>query len=301
MMLLLAAACLLSAGLLLALALRQDRARARIDMRLEGIAVGLHGGAEDPFAEASPLRARLRRLAVPFERAGFAVTPRRAALGLLLASAVFVSLLSLAGPRVAVALFAAGLLLGAWLLGRLSRRRSERLLAALPELLESMRQAVMAGNAPAVAFVRALRSQRGEVRAELRSIERRLQLGASLPEAFAPCVERLQFHELRLLAILFRVHQVYGGSFNEMLESLIKTLRDRQRTAREFKAASSEIRMSTRVVQLVPLFVAFAIWLVQPEHFDFFFSEAGFGHGLAILGLYGSGLVISGWLARADY
>lgn len=300
MTLLLAGVLLFAAAALLVLGRRPDPAMPLIETRLtEVAAIGKAGGAVEPAAGG--LTVRLRTLLSPFERAGISLTPERAVSAVLLVGLGVFVLALLVGPVLTGVLLLVAVAVATWWLSTLSRRRTDRLLAALPEVLESMRQAVMAGSAPSAAFARALEGQSSEVRRRFRSVEMRLRLGLPLAEALEPTVERLQLGELRLLQLLFRTHQTYGGSFNEMLENLVKTLRNRHRIQREFKAATGEIRMSIRVVQAVPVVVALAVWTVKPSHLQFFLSADGIGYGMATLALYAGGVVVTGWLSRASY
>ncbi|EGH25810.1 type II secretion system, protein F domain, partial [Pseudomonas amygdali pv. mori str. 301020] len=87
-------------------------------------------------------------------------------------------------------------------------------------------------------------------------IERNVQLGVSLPDAardFAELYERDEFH---LFALGLRVNHRYGGNASELMENLIKLIRDREQAGRQLRAMTGETRMTALVLALLPVGMA---------------------------------------------
>ncbi|GAO94619.1 hypothetical protein PSA5_17900 [Pseudomonas syringae pv. actinidiae] len=97
-------------------------------------------------------------------------------------------------------------------------------------------------------------------------IELNVQLGVSLPDAvrdFAELYERDEFH---LFALGLRVNHRYGGNASELMENLIKLIRDREQAGRQLRAMTGETRMTAIVLGLLPVSMAGYFLAVNPDY-----------------------------------
>jgi tight adherence protein B len=97
-------------------------------------------------------------------------------------------------------------------------------------------------------------------------IKRNVQLGVSLPEAAHDYAEFYEQDELRLFALGLKVNHRYGGNASELLENLIKMIRERDQGARQLRAMTGETRVTALVLAVLPVSVAGYFLLVNPTY-----------------------------------
>jgi tight adherence protein B len=97
---------------------------------------------------------------------------------------------------------------------------------------------------------------------------------------------------MSMLAAAIRTNMRYGGSVSAVLSNLSAILRERVRIGRELKAATSEAKVSSRVLIAMPLVAMALLMAANPAYIDFFLQDAR-GHRLAIIAV---GLQLAGML-----
>ncbi|WP_030541140.1 type II secretion system F family protein [Sphingobium sp. DC-2] len=267
---------------------QRSAAHARLDRRL---AVLSRAGSAPPRL-ALPLSVP-ERMAPLLARAQLEVTPRSA--GILAGSLVLIALflLLLSGPVAVLALIiGAPLLLFAWIRQR-AHRRIEALVDALPFYIDAVRQMQTVGNSLSQALERALGDAPAIVRAYLAPVGRRLELGAPVGDAMQQLADRLRVPEISMLAAAIRTNLRYGGSITAVLSNLATILRERIRIKRELRAATSEAKVSSRVLIAMPLVAMALLMSMNPSYIDFFLADPR-GHRLAVvaIGLQAAGMLV---------
>lgn len=192
----------------------------------------------------------------------------------LCAMAVIGTALVLAGPVAALALLA-GLPIAAhsWLQAR-ARKRTEALTKALPLYLDAVRQLQAVGNSLSQALERALADAPDIVRSYFGTTARRLEMGAPVAETMQHLADRLRIPEVSMLAAAIRTNLRFGGSLGTALTNLAAILRERVRIRRELAAATSESRVSARVLIAMPLLAMILLVAMNPAYIDFFVGDA---------------------------
>lgn len=289
---------LLVGGLaLLPLLMERNRAHARLSSRLA------HLAPESTAAAAPALTITMPdRIAPLLARAQIDLSPR--AVGIAAGSAALLALflLLLSGPVATLAfLLVTPAALFAWVRRR-ARRRIDALVDALPFYIDAVRQLQAIGNSLSQALERALAEAPDIVRAYLAPMARRLQLGAPAAEAMQQLAERLRVPEMSMLAAAIRTSTRYGGSISTTLSNLSAILRERIRIKRELKAATSEARVSSRVLIVMPLVAMAILMSMNPAYIDFFLEDAR-GHRLAVaaIGLQAAGMLVMRHVMRLEF
>ena len=269
------------------LLLERRKLFARLDGRLSGLS-----------AVAAPAPVAARHIAMPermaplFARAQIELSSRAIGIVAGCGALAMLFMLLLAGPVATLAfVLAAPLLLLAWVQRR-AARRIDALVDALPFYIDAVRQMQAVGASLSQALERALAESPAIVRAYLAPMARRLQLGAPAGEAMQQLAERLQVAELSMLAAAIRTSLRYGGSISTTLSNLSGILRERIRIKRELKAATSEARVSARVLVAMPLVAMALLMAMNPAYLDFFLDDPR-GRRLAIIAM---GLQVAGML-----
>lgn len=259
-----------------------------------------------PMGTDLPARARPismpERLAPLLARAQVEVTAERLRLlGWLVVGAAVIALILL-GPIVALAVIG-GLPFAAfaWLQAR-AAKRTDGLIEALPHYIDAVRQLQAVGNSLPQAIERALPDAPAPVRSYFAPAARRLEMAAPLAETVQQLADRLRVPEISMLAAAIRTNLRYGGSIGTVLRNLSGILRDRARVRWELKAATSEAKVSSRVLIAMPLLAMVVLVLMNPDYVTFFLRDHR-GHTLALaaVGLEGAGILVLRRVLRLDF
>ena len=279
---------LIVAGVAIALLALRARKMADLDRRLARLSSG-----SAPLASRSTPLSMPDRIAPLLARAQVEPTSRAVGMASAIAALIALFLLLLAGPIALLAFLAsAPLLLLAWV-GRRAHRRTEALVDALPFYIDAVRQMQAVGNSLPQALERSLAQAPAIVRAYLAPMARRLEVGAPAGDAMQQLADRLRVPEMSMLAAAIRTSSRYGGSISATLSNLASILRERLRIKRELKAATSEAKVSSRVLIAMPLVAMALLMAMNPAYIDFFLADPR-GHRLAIIaiGLQAAGMLV---------
>lgn len=177
------------------------------------------------------------------------------ALGLLLGSWWVALLLSLGIPLAAQA----------YLTWRY-RRRMRRIIEQLPGLLDYSVRSLKAGRTLTDAVLGGLENTREPLRAAMQRVQRNVQLGVPLADALSELAELYGQDELRVFALGLRINQRYGGNATELMENLIKLIREREQGGRQLRAMTGETRVTAWILGALPLLMVGYFLLGNPGY-----------------------------------
>lgn len=233
------------------------------------------------------------RLQTTIEQAGLAWAPGQVCLVcLLLALAAFNAVWYLtpfgtfAGLPAAAA---AGALPIAYIL-RTRRKRIEAFEAQFPDSLQFVARAMRAGHAFSVAL-EMVHSEFGKpLGGEFRRTFEEHNLGLPMETALQNLSERVPLIDVQFFVAAVLLQKRTGGNLAEILEKLASLIRDRFKLRGQIRTISAHGRLSSMVLTAIPLVVAVLMWMVYPEHMEFFVKNetgqwmAGLAVGLQALG-----------------
>lgn len=155
-------------------------------------------------------------------------------------------------------------LLRFYLLVRL-RRRLQRMIVQLPQLLDHIIRSLKSGRTLGDGFLLAIDNCQQPLHGALLRTRNSIQRGMPLSDAvddFAALYDQEEFH---ILALSMSVNQRYGGNASEVLENLIRLIRDRDQASRQLRAMTGETRMSALVLGGLPIAMAGYLFLSSPD------------------------------------
>ncbi|SDH23791.1 tight adherence protein B [Pseudomonas flavescens] len=174
-----------------------------------------------------------------------------------------------------------GLIVGHWLgllimsllpllLGRLFialryRRRVLRMIEQLPIFLDHVIRSLKSGRALGDALMLAMEVAPEPLRGALARTRRNAQRGMGLGDALQDFADLYERDEFQVLALGVRVNQRYGGNSSELLNNLIRLIREREQSARKLRALTGETRISAYVMGGLPLALACYIFVTNPQ------------------------------------
>jgi tight adherence protein C len=154
------------------------------------------------------------------------------------------------GIAVALGLPAAGFFVPDALLEREARRRSRRLVAALPDALDLLAVSVASGRGPADGLAQLARAGEGPLAEEMRIAVAELSCGSSLSAALAALRARVPGSELATLVASIERSRRFGSPLADQLRRQATALRRDSRRAVEERAARAAPKIQL-VVALV--------------------------------------------------
>lgn len=236
------------------------------------------------------------RLRVALERAGWAMTPERFTLGFavaaLAASVLGGTVLGPLGVPAAVATTGLGT---SWALRRSARRRRDRFVDELPDVLTVMAASLRSGHGLYEAVRAAAADAPDPAGGELRRVVLDVRAGGDLGRSFHALGERVDCPELRWAVDAITISQDVGGELAETLLTVAATVRERRMLRRRVQAVTAEGRLSVVVMSALPPAVVVATALLDATSFERLTTGSGRGFLLAAGVLELGGLL---WMRR---
>lgn len=146
------------------------------------------------------------------------------------------------------------------------RRRVNRMVEQLPALLDHTVRSLKSGRTLADAVLGGIAASNDPLKEAMGRVERSVLLGVALPDAMRDLAELYEQDEFRLFALGLKVNHRYGGNASELLENLIKLIREREQGARQLRAMTGETRMTAIVLAALPISVAGYFLLTNPNY-----------------------------------
>lgn len=146
------------------------------------------------------------------------------------------------------------------------QRRLKRMIEQLPQMLDHTVRSLKSGRTLADAVLGAIEATDDPLKRAMSRIQRNVQLGVSLPEAANDFAEFYEQDEFRLFALGLKVNHRYGGNASELLENLIKMIREREQGARQLRAMTGETRITAYVLGGLPVSMVGYFMIINPEY-----------------------------------
>lgn len=189
-----------------------------------------------------------------------------------------------------------GAALAGWLPFGWARQRAAQRLKSfnqqLPDALDIVANALRSGYA----FLQALDVVAHElpppIAREFGQVVKECRVDIPVEDALLNLVERVPGGDLDLVVTAVLVQRQVGGNLSEVLDTINHTIRERMRVQGEIKVLTAQGRLSGVVVALVPVGLAVALHLVNPD-----FIRPMFQHplGLALLAV-GAAMQVVGFV-----
>lgn len=217
--------------------------------------------------EAEPLEAPVRgSLELLLLRAGFDQQADR----FMLWGAAWLLLIALVGSQMgwpgALMMLVLGPLLWRLYMSWRYHRRLRRMVEQLPTLLDHAVRSLKAGRTLNDAVLGAVEISADPLKSAMQRMQRNVQMGASLDEALEDLAELYEQDEFRVFALGLRINHRYGGNASELLENLVKLIREREQGARQLRAMTGETRMTAMVLALLPICMVGYFMVVNPGY-----------------------------------
>jgi tight adherence protein B len=226
---------------------------------------------------------------------------------LLTLNAVVVVAAALAGYLVTesvlgVAIFCAIAFLAPRLLFSLFRaRRKQRLRDQMPDACMLIAGSLRAGASLPTALQQMVSETRPPISQEFDLFLREQRLGVPFESALENWEKRIDIEESALFSSALKVARDTGGNLAETLEQLSQTLRQKLTIEGKIRALTAQGKLQGFVVALLPFFVMFWLFKLEPEAMSLLFNSAlGWGVVAFIVVMEVIGAILIRKIVRID-
>ncbi|WP_029147338.1 type II secretion system F family protein [Methylophilus sp. 5] len=156
---------------------------------------------------------------------------------------------------------------------RLHHRRSQTV-AQIPLFIDQVLRSLSTGRSLESAMRFAAEEALPPLRDVLDRVIRAADLGADMIESLTEAAKLHNLRELNLIALAMRISNHHGSSPRDMLDSVVKMIRQQELARRELAAMTGETRMSAWVLGLTPIAIAAYIMLMNPSYLNMLLEDA---------------------------
>ncbi|MBC7932427.1 MAG: type II secretion system F family protein [Rubrivivax sp.] len=159
------------------------------------------------------------------------------------------------------------------------QKRLREFLSLLPDALDLMSRALQAGHAFAESLHMIATEMPEPIATEFRKTYEEQNLGLSLKLALENLSERIPLLDLRICITAIMIQRETGGNLAEVLEKVAHTIRERFRILEDLKTLTTSSRMSAWILCGLPIFIAVAVTVMNPEYMSVLWNDPR-GHRL---------------------
>lgn len=160
----------------------------------------------------------------------------------------------------------AGILMGLALLGLRIRRRRKKFTNQLGDMLTMVANALRAGFSFMQAFELISREMDAPMGREVQLVVNEVNLGNTLESALDNMQRRVVSPDFELVVTAVLIQRQVGGDLASILDTISETIAERVRMRREVMALTAQGRASAMVVGLVPIALAGALSIFNPNY-----------------------------------
>ena len=165
------------------------------------------------------------------------------------------------------------------------RQRLNAFLEHLPDALDLMSRAMSAGHAFAESLHMVSMEMPEPIATEFRKAYEEQNLGLSVKLALENLTQRIPLLDLKMCVTAVLIQRETGGNLAEILEKVAYTIRERFRILGDLKTLTTSSRLSAWLLCGLPIFVALAVTVMNPEYMSVLWTDPR-GHYLIAAALF---------------
>jgi tight adherence protein B len=153
------------------------------------------------------------------------------------------------------------------------KRRFDAFLEQLPDALDLISRALSAGHAFSEALHMVSMEMPEPVATEFRKAYEEQNLGLSVKLALENLTQRMPLLDLKMCVTAVLIQRETGGNLAEILEKVAYTIRERFRIMGDLKTLTTSSRMSAWLLCGLPIFVAVAVTVMNPDYMSVLWKD----------------------------
>ena len=173
----------------------------------------------------------------------------------------------------------------------LKGRREAKLITQMPDALNMLAGSLRAGGSLATAMDLVCTETPAPFSQELSLVLREQKLGVSLEDAFDSFAKRVNLEDINLLVSAVTISKDVGGNLAEVLDRLASTLRAKAAMEGKIRALTAQGKLQGIVVGLLPVFLGFVLFQMDPESMRPLFTTL---YGWAVVAVVATLIILGG-------
>ena len=153
------------------------------------------------------------------------------------------------------------------------KKRFDAFLYHLPDALDLMSRALSAGHAFSESLHMVSMEMPEPIATEFRKAYEEQNLGLSVKLALENLTQRIPLLDLKMCVTAIMIQRETGGNLAEILEKVAYTIRERFRIMGDLKTLTTSSRMSAWLLCALPIFVALAVTVMNPEYMSVLWKD----------------------------
>lgn len=166
-----------------------------------------------------------------------------------------------------------GYLLPKWWVRKQAKERIKKFNDGLQDMITTIIGSLRAG----FSFSQALKTVADEadspIKEEIETLVRDMQYGSHMEEALHQLKERMPSEDLDLMIQAILIQRQIGGNLATVLETIVQTIRDRNKIQRQVQTLTAQGRLSGTVIGLLPIVLGMLLYLIQPTYIGTLFHH----------------------------
>ena len=153
-------------------------------------------------------------------------------------------------------------------LARIARgRRMSALVRQLPEALDLMSRGLKVGHPLNSTIASVATDMNDPIATEFGIMVDQISYGDDLVNAFLDFADRTELEDVRYLSVSVAIQAGTGGNLAQVLGTLAKVIRDRITMRKRIQAISSEGRLTSNFLSMLPLFILVSTSISSPDYY----------------------------------
>lgn len=185
--------------------------------------------------------------------------------------------------------FFIGFLLPGWYVKKKIKERIVKFNEGLPDMISTIVGSLRAGFSFQQALKTVIEEAGSPIKEEMDSVIKEMQYGASLEDSLNDLKERMPSEDLDLMIQAILIQRQVGGNLATVLDKIVQTIRERTKIHRQISSLTAQGRLSGIVIGLLPIILAFVLYLIEPEYIGTLFRHP-IGIALTVAGIF-SGII----------
>ncbi|WP_199617160.1 type II secretion system F family protein [Paenibacillus alkalitolerans] len=153
-----------------------------------------------------------------------------------------------------------------WWLRRKQASRLKDFNDGLPDMITTLISSLRAGFSFAQSLTTVVDEAEEPIKSEIDIVLKEMQYGATMEAALHSLKERMPSEDLELMIQAILIQKQVGGNLATIMETIVSTIRDRNKIQRHLRTLTAQGRLSGLVIGLLPLGISIIIYFMEPKH-----------------------------------
>jgi tight adherence protein B len=140
------------------------------------------------------------------------------------------------------------------------------------DALTIMANGVKSGANPAQSMQRVVEIMANPISAEFSQVLTQTQFGQSFEEALNDLAVRIPRPDVQMFVVAINILKETGGNMSETFETIVTTIRERQKLEKKIAAMTAQGIMQGAIVTCIPFILLAVFYFLDPGHIEPMFS-----------------------------